>query len=320
MRARATLISLCAAAALPAAAGDLTLAQPIDCVLGDTCFIQQYVDHDPGPGATDFTCGPLTYDGHKGTDFGLPSFAAMRAGVDVLAAAPGKVIGTRDTMPDTGWSDAFEGKDCGNGVAIDHGDGWQTQYCHMKRGSISVRTGEQVDAGSVLGQVGYSGRTQFPHLHISVRKDGQVIDPFDPDGQITCGAPDEVTLWADHPAYTAGGLLNAGFADRVPDYAAIKDGTAHTATLAANSGALVLWGYAFGAREGDVIRLRILAPDGSEFFAHDAQIDATQAQLFRAAGTRLRTPLERGQYSGEVLLYRGGVMIDRIETTLQAGG
>lgn len=317
MRALVALLTLLAAAGKPAAARDLPLAQPIDCTLGDTCFIQQYVDHDPGPGAQDFTCGTLSYDGHKGTDFALPSFAAMHAGVDVLAAAPGTVLGLRDEMPDTGWSPELEGRDCGNGLVLDHGDGWQTQYCHLKRGSLTVQKGQRVATGAVLGQVGYSGRTQFPHLHLSVRQGDRVVDPFDPDGQITCGTPDTDVLWTDQPAYAPGGLLNAGFADRVPDYDAIKEGTAHAETLPRDPDALVIWGYAFGAKAGDVMRLRILGPDGREVFAHDADIADPKAQLFRAAGTRVRRGLMPGSYQGEVTLIRDDIAFDRMETTLR---
>jgi hypothetical protein len=84
----------------PVQAGAFDLSWPVDCTLGDTCFIQNYVDRDPGPDDTDFTCGPLTYDGHDGTDIALNSDAAMTAGVPVLAAAAGTVRGIRDSMPD----------------------------------------------------------------------------------------------------------------------------------------------------------------------------------------------------------------------------
>ncbi len=57
----------------PAQAGAFDLALPLDCDMTDTCFIQQYLDHDPGPGAIDYTCGPLAYDAHEGTDFALPT-------------------------------------------------------------------------------------------------------------------------------------------------------------------------------------------------------------------------------------------------------
>ena len=72
-----------------AAAEPFSLDFPVDCTLGETCYIQQYVDHDPGPGARDFTCQGLSYDGHKGTDIALPTLAAMAQGVRVRAAAPG---------------------------------------------------------------------------------------------------------------------------------------------------------------------------------------------------------------------------------------
>jgi len=44
----------------------LTLEVPLDCRFGETCFIQQYFDHDPGAGAKDYRCGPMVYDGHDG--------------------------------------------------------------------------------------------------------------------------------------------------------------------------------------------------------------------------------------------------------------
>jgi len=53
-----------------------------------------------GPAATDFTCGPRSHDGHKGTDIALPGLPAMLTGVDVLAATSGTVPGTRGGIPD----------------------------------------------------------------------------------------------------------------------------------------------------------------------------------------------------------------------------
>ena len=110
-----------------AEASDLELSFPVDCRLGATCFIQNYVDIDPGPGAGDYRCGQATYDGHKGTDFRLLSVPEAEMGVDVLAAAPGIVKALRDGMPDRliGQHDPGPaGKECGNGVVLDHGAGW----------------------------------------------------------------------------------------------------------------------------------------------------------------------------------------------------
>src|SRR5215510_1215874 len=66
------------------------LQMPIDCTIGVTCAIQNYVDVDPSPRAVDFSCGSLTYDGHNGTDFRLPDLATQQRGVNVLAAANGR--------------------------------------------------------------------------------------------------------------------------------------------------------------------------------------------------------------------------------------
>lgn len=298
--------------AAPAAA-DPALSLPIDCVLGETCHIQQFVDRDPGPGVADFRCGGLSYDGHKGTDFAIPTLADMARGVAVLASAPGTVAAIRDGMDDTGFTEAtaagIEGRDCGNGVLIRHADGWETQYCHMRRGSVRVRSGDVVAAGDRLGLVGMSGRAQFPHVHITLRRDGEVIDPFDTGPGADCAA--SAPLWSDPPAYVAGGLIEAGFADGIPAYDAIKAGTAARGALDRQGPALVLYGFAFGGRKGDVIDIAVSGPDGG-IITQQAELDRDQAQFFRAAGRR--TPpggWPAGRYEGTVSMLRDGREIAR---------
>lgn len=284
------------------------LAQPVDCILGKTCYIQNYVDDDPGPGASDYRCHGLTYDGHRGTDFALPTRAVMEQGVTVRAAAPGEIIGVRDGEMDGAYLKdraSTKGKECGNGVVVDHGDGWQTQYCHMRQGSISVSKGDKVDTGTPLGQVGLSGKTQFPHLHIAVRHDGKVVDPFDPVGAAICtGASLPVgTLWVDPPDYRPGGLLTTGFSGAIPDYDAIKAGRASAHTLRPDAPYLILWAYGFGARKGDSVTLTITGPQG--FHASTtAQIDANKAAFSRHFGTRHRGDWPEGAYQGTVTFIR----------------
>lgn len=301
-------------------AGRPQLGLPADCILHETCFVQQYVDFDPGPGARDYMCQGLSYDGHKGTDISLMSLGAMEAGVPVIASAPGTVRGMRNDMPDRIYTDdmakALDGRDCGNGVVITHADGWETQYCHMRQGSISVSAGQTVERGTPLGLIGLSGRTQFPHIHISVRKDGQHVDPFDPDGQITCGSPSIDSLWIDTPAYQPGGILAVGLANGVPSFDDIRAGTAAISTLGRDAGALVAWGYGFGGRQNDVMRLTIKGPNGAEIFTNDAVLDKTQAQYFRAAGRRARGDWAPGSYTAQVDLMRDGAVIDSRTTTV----
>jgi hypothetical protein len=293
--------------ALASPAGAFELAFPADCSLGETCYIQQYVDHDPGPGAQDFSCGGLSYQGHDGTDIALPSAAAMAAGVNVLAAAAGTVKGARDGIAD--FAPLVPGKECGNGVLLDHGDGWQTQYCHMKQGSVAVQLGETVGIGRVLGQIGQSGMAEFPHLHLAVRQNGQNLDPFAPETLTSCGASGD-DLWQAPIAYQPGGLLSVGMADAVPDYAAIKAGLT-SPDLPATAPALVIWTYLFGARPGDAILFEITGPEG-RVIAERVVLEKAQALAFRAVGKRLKTAAwPAGHYQGEAVLLRDGVELGR---------
>jgi hypothetical protein len=179
----------------------------------------------------------------------------------------------------------------------------------MKRGSISVKKGDRVDTGAALGQVGLSGQTEFPHLHLSVRQGQAVIDPFDTERSDTCAADahaDRHSLWQDTPAYVPGGLLGAGFSADVPSYAAVKSGQAGVTTLSTDAPALVIWGYVFGARAGDTLRLEMTGPAGFSY-ANDAVFDKAQALAFRAAGKRLPAAgWPSGRYSGTVTLLREG--------------
>lgn len=307
--------------ASPALAEGFSLVPPIDCDLAsDACYIQQYMDRDEGPNATDYTCSSLTYDGHKGTDFALPTQAAMEAGVQVLAAAEGVVAAVRDGMPDTGYSettrDAVEGRECGNGVLIRHEAGYETQYCHLRQGSIRVARGTPVVAGTPLGLVGQSGRAQFPHVHLSVRKDGEKVDPFDPDGQLTCGGPGGTTLWADPPFYQPGGLLDLGFSSAVPDYSDVRAGRADEA-LRSDAPAMVLFALLFGTQKGDRLELSITGPEG-EVIAQPVSIERTQAQSFRAVGRKLRGGgWPAGDYVGLARLIRAGKLVDSQETLIR---
>jgi hypothetical protein len=56
----------------------------------------------------------------------------------------------------------------GNRVILDLGDGRYALYAHLKPGSVTVREGEQVQPGQVIGEVGNSGNSSGPHLHFHV--------------------------------------------------------------------------------------------------------------------------------------------------------
>ena len=316
---RALLLLLLLLLAAPATAQDLPLAFPVDCTLGQTCYIQNYVDRDTDPGLRDFACGGLSYDGPKGTDIALPTRAAMAEGVTVLAAVPGTVRGVRDEMPDAIYDPSnpgeVAGRECGNGVVISHGDGWETQYCHMALGSILVEPGQTVAIGTPLGQIGLSGATQFPHLHFEVRRSGATVDPFDADDTALCGPEDDSPLWTAPPDYVPGGLLTAGFAPNVPDYDALKAG-ADVSTGIGPGAPLVLWVFAFGGQAGDVLEFLLTGPQG-EVLSEAVTLERAQAQFFRAVGKRNPDGgWAPGDYAGTITLMRDGERIDARAVTV----
>src|SRR3546814_11902241 len=67
--------------------------------MGAVGTVQNYIDHEPGPGWRDHSCGPLSYDGHRGIDIRVPTQIEMRRGVAVIAAAAGEVPVARDGQP-----------------------------------------------------------------------------------------------------------------------------------------------------------------------------------------------------------------------------
>ena len=95
----ALLFGILGLAPLPLHAGPPELSLPLDCKIGETCWLVNLVDRQPGPGRTDFRGGDLSYDTHKGTDFAIANDAEMQKGVADLAAAPGRVLRVRDGMP-----------------------------------------------------------------------------------------------------------------------------------------------------------------------------------------------------------------------------
>ena len=97
---------------------------------------------------------------HTGTDI------ACADGTPILAAADGTVTVANGL---DSWGGSY-----GYYIQIDHGGGLETLYAHCS--SICVTTGQQVQAGEVIGYVGHTGRVTGNHLHLEVRIDGSRTD------------------------------------------------------------------------------------------------------------------------------------------------
>lgn len=298
---------------------------PLDCAMGAVCVIQNYIDHDPGPGWRDHSCGPLSYDGHRGTDFRVPTQLDMRRGVSVIAAADGVVVIAKDGQPDLLMQDTGPGKTReernGNWVAIRHGGGWVTTYAHMMKGTVAVKEGEQVTRGQKLGLIGLSGNSDFPHVHFAVTYRNQLLDPFTgTEPTAACGAVDG-TLWSPAAeaqlAYRAGGLLSSGFLGRQPNHREVMEGIVQPDVLPADSPVLIFWTGSWGLLKGDKQILTILGPDGTVFVSNTRTLDDNRATESRWIGKRRRTePWPAGRYRGLYRLERqvGGTTVTVVDS------
>ncbi|MEO6812368.1 MAG: M23 family metallopeptidase [Ginsengibacter sp.] len=63
----------------------------------------------------------------------------------------------------------------GNCIILKHGNGFETLYGHLSK--ILVRTGQTIDIGQQIGNIGSTGRSTGPHLHYEVHRYGQKINP-----------------------------------------------------------------------------------------------------------------------------------------------
>jgi hypothetical protein len=313
--------------AMPARAEAPTdLALPLDCEPGQSCWILRYVDHDPGPAARDYTCGPVTGDGHKGTDFAIRDLKAMVEGVEVRAAADGVVEALRDSMTDVSVEetgrDAVAGRECGNAIRIAHEGGWTTWYCHLRRGSLMVAEGDRVEVGQPLALVGLSGDTSFPHLHFDVRQGEQVLDPFvGLQREKDCG-PGSEPLWrADVMAglgYQPVVLTNAGFATARPEWQQVRRGDYHADSLPVSAPALVLWVEGFWVEKGDRVRFELSGPEGAPVVDRTVDLDKGWRRWFQFMGARRPGDAwPAGTYTGEVTLERAGTEPVTIRRTVE---
>lgn len=96
---------------------------------------------------------------HTGLDFtastGTPIYAASDAIVEIADA---------------------EARGYGNHVVLDHGYGYKTLYGHMSR--FTVKPGQKINRGDIIGYVGNTGTSSGPHLHYEVIKNGDKINPI----------------------------------------------------------------------------------------------------------------------------------------------
>jgi murein DD-endopeptidase MepM/ murein hydrolase activator NlpD len=96
---------------------------------------------------------------HEGMDF------TAKTGTPIFATGDGIVARADNTA--SGY---------GNHIVLRHGFGYETLYGHLSK--YKCRVGQRVKRGDVIGYVGSTGRSEAPHLHYEVHKDGKVVNPL----------------------------------------------------------------------------------------------------------------------------------------------
>lgn len=96
---------------------------------------------------------------HEGMDF------TAKSGTPIYATGDGVVARADNTA--SGY---------GNHIVIRHGYGYETLYGHLSK--YNCRAGKSVKRGDVIGYVGSTGRSEAPHLHYEVHKNGKVVNPL----------------------------------------------------------------------------------------------------------------------------------------------
>lgn len=305
-----------AQAQVPAPTAPFSL--PLDCVVGESCFLQNLIDLDQSAGSIiDSLCGQDTYDNHKGIDIRVLTLKDMQRGVNVLAVADGEVLGLRDEMADVLVEGVvpptIKGRECGNGVGIRHENGLTTQYCHMQRGSIAVRKGQKVKRGDVLGKIGVSGLSAFPHLHLSVRAGEKLVDVLgDPAGGASCDIGQiKLDLFGkelrEALLASRNDILQIGLSDRPFKLDALVQGTTPDVPTT-KSEAVVAWGWAINAHEGDQMRI-VIENEAGVFTDQTTKPRGRRSAAFFNFAGRNRTP-EAGAYKVTVSLIRNGQVFE----------
>jgi len=237
----------------------------------------------------------------------------MEKGVHVLAPMDGTVKKIRDGQDDI-WAtqeqldDIREARtECGNAIIIDHGQGLETIYCHLKKNSITVKPNQKVSTGDVLGQVGLSGLTEFPHLHFGIIQDKKIIDPFTgQDNKGTCGQRIK-SLWHKDTAinYQPAVIQSAGFSDSIPELKKLEQHNNPPQKISADAKTFTFWAIMLGVRVDDIITLEVRDPNGKIFAQNTTTQDSTHAQQFYYVGKNIRHDrLKEGAYTGSVKITR----------------
>ena len=281
---------------------------PIDCKLGENCWVTNLPRHFYQGKELDYKCGVRTSAGHKGTDFILESMEQMKQGIDVLSPFDGVVKAVRDGMEDInvdiGGLNEIKDQECGNGVVIATHD-LEAQLCHMKKGSISVKVGDQIVAGARLGSVGLSGNTNHPKLYFALSKKNQ-DGSLRPRSILYCGVC-VCQTWLHLPSvlYSAylsesnkdGVVYNYGVAFQIPELSKVKEGYYQRIIQPRNPEVIMVFADILSVDKGHKMKVQFLDSEGKVLFEKEQEFTKYQPRYFFYVGKNLHQEQIHGNFT-----------------------
>ncbi len=266
--------------------------------------ISAYVDHDATAGIKDFNCGSNTYDTHRGTDISIFPYNFLKMDnnlVQVIAAAAGTILFKSDGNFD---KNCIANNLTANYIIIQHADGSQANYWHMKKNSLTSKVvGQTVAAGEFLGIVGSSGSSSGPHLHFEVWSGSTIATRIDPFAG-ACNTLNSASWWSSQKPYKETSLLKVSVnttdivippcpATETPNESAIYTIPFQGAGLAPGYAKFYL--FIRDELNGLTADLSILNPNASVFTSWN-YISASDSKT-RIMGYSKKLPLLSGKYT-----------------------
>ncbi len=238
-------------------------------------FIGAFVDQNTAATAIqDFNCETNTYDGHQGTDIAIMPYGFYKMDnnqIEVVAAAAGTIVQRADGNFDR---NCASNSLTANSIIIQHADGSQALYWHMKKDSVTPKTvGQTVVAGEYLGVVGSSGSSTGPHLHFEVRSSSTSASYKDPYSG-SCNLLNANSWWAVQRPHTEPAIVKVSVNTTDITLASCPNSDVMTESdtfLVPFQGAGLTAGYAkfyLFTRElpaNSLLSMRILNPNGTVF-------------------------------------------------------
>ena len=282
---------------------------PVKCELNKDCWISEYPDDDPTQDRHDYTGGKRTTNSHLGTDIIIKDLNEMNKGVPVLAAASGIVTAVRDGVSDINvkeiGTNTVDKIGCGNAAVINLGNGWTNIYCHMRKGSVTVKNGDKISTGQRLGYVGMSGLAETPHLHFQVQHFKETVDPFT-GNSLNTDDNTKSPLWGNNAfiqiKYYPAFIYNIGISDKDPNIMDLQSGKVVPVEINSNTPVIFLWADVFGLDNNDKIQFTIKDSRNTNIIDKSFVLDKSNVRRFFTL--KHEGILKKGLYKVTVILHK----------------